>query len=78
MTFVDELKYRKERVGVVKKDGKTYVKYVKTRRFNVSNKVKHLLLGGFVLFVLGLGIKLLISELASGSPEDETAEGIGY
>lgn len=75
-SFISKIKYRKERIGVVEKDGKTYVKYVKARRFKASKTVKHSLLIVFILGVLGVGIKLLMSELASRPPVEETAAGI--
>ena len=76
-SFLKRIKYKKERVGVVEKDGKTYIKYVKARRFKVSKKVQYALLSCFVLVVLGLGIKLLISELDSREPAEETALQLG-
>lgn len=76
-SFLSKIKYKKERVGVVEKDGKTYVKYVKARRFRVSKNVKYAILSGFILLVLGLGIKLLLSELASREPVEEISAGIG-
>ncbi|MDO8803596.1 MAG: hypothetical protein Q7R35_04130 [Elusimicrobiota bacterium] len=62
----------------MKKDGKTYAKYVKARRFRISSNLKYAVLGVFVMVVLGLGIKLLIAEMGSREPAMETAgEGIG-
>jgi len=60
----------------VEKDGKTYVKYVKARRFRMSRNVKYAVLSGFILIILGLGISLLLSELASRTPAEVTAAGI--
>lgn len=74
--FLGKIKYKKERVGVVQKDGKTYLKYKKASRFRVSKNVKYALLSAFILFVLGLGISLLMSELDSGPPAEEIHEGI--
>ena len=76
-SFLRKIKYKKERVGVVEKDGKTYVKYVKARRFKVSKNVKYALLGCFIMAILGLGIKLLLLELDSREQTDEAAVGIG-
>lgn len=61
----------------MEKEGKTYVKYVKVSRVRMSKNIKYALLSILILFVLGLGIKLLISEFASRSPVEETVEGIG-
>lgn len=77
LPFFNKLKYRKERVGVVEKNGKTYVKYMKVRRFKISKTVKYSLLIVSLLAVLGVGIKLLMSDLASRPPVDEVADGIG-
>jgi len=76
-SFLNKIKYKKERVGVVEKDGKTYVKYIKTSRFVVSGRVKYAIIGVFVLVVLGLGIKLLMSELSSMPPVEAAVEGMG-
>lgn len=74
--FLSKIKYKKERVGVVQKDGKTYVKYVKARRFRMSKNVKYALLSAFILIVLGLGVVMLMSELNSRPPAEEIHEGI--
>ena len=76
-SLFSKIKYKKERVGVVEKDGKTYVKYVKARRFKVSENVKYVILSIFILVVLGVGIKLLLSEFASRPPVETTPVGIG-
>ena len=76
-SFLSKIKYKKERVGVVEKDGKTYIKYVKARRFRMSRNLKHAVLSLFILVVLGVGIKLLLSELASKEAVEETHAGIG-
>ena len=77
-SFLDKLKYKKERVGVVVRGGKTYTKYVKARRFRLSSGFKYAVLWVFLLVVLGLGIRFLMSKLDSGAPAPETAaEGIG-
>lgn len=74
-SFLSRIRYKRERVGIVEKEGKTYVKYIKARRFRVNRTVKHAVLGGFIFLVLALGIKLLISEFASRQPPEETVEG---
>ncbi len=74
-SFLDKIKYKKERVGVVEKDGKTYIKYIKARRFRISKSVKYVFLIGFVLIVMGLGIKLLMYEFASRPPAEEAVQG---
>ena len=60
-SFISKIKYKKELVGFVKKDGKTYAKYVKARRFRLSSNLKYAVLGVFVMVVLGLGIKFMIA-----------------
>ena len=50
-SFLDKLKYKKERVGVVVKDGKTYTKYIKARRFRLSSGFKYAVLWVFLLVV---------------------------
>jgi len=60
--------YKKERVGLVEKDGKIYVKYIKARRFKVSKNVKYALLSVLLLGFLSLTLKLLITELESREP----------
>ena len=76
-SFLNRIKYKKELVGFVKKDGKTYTKYVKTRRFRISSNFKYAVLGVFVMVVLGLGIKFMIAELGSREAAPETAGGGG-
>lgn len=76
-SLIDKIKYKKERLSFVEKDGKTYIKYKKVRRFRVSKNVKYALLSFFILAILGIGIKLVISELDSREPALETSEGIG-
>lgn len=76
-SFLDKIRYKKERVGIVEKNGKAYVKYLKARRFKVHSNIKFAIVIGIVLLVFELGIKLLISELASRPPAEETAAGIG-
>ena len=61
-------------MGVVEKNGKVYIKYVKAPRFKVSKDVKYAILSVIILVALGVGIKLLISELAS-MPQLETSGG---
>lgn len=39
-SFLDKIRYKKERVGIVEKNGKTYVKYLKARRFKVHRNIK--------------------------------------
>lgn len=75
--FVSKIKYKKERVGVVEKDGKIYIKYVKARRFQISKNAKYAILSGFILLVLGFGIRLLMLEMESRAPVEVTPEGIG-
>lgn len=74
-SFFGKIKYRKERVGVVEKDGKTYIKYIKARRFRLSNNAKLWLLGVFIILILGLSIKLLMSELDFRAPAEWIAAG---
>ena len=76
-SFISKLKYKKERVGIVEKDGKTYVKYVKARRFSISRNVKYVLICFFILSIFAVGIKILLSELSSREPSLEVAEGTG-
>ena len=71
-SFFNRIKYVKERVGVVEKDGKTYVKYIKVHRFRISSGFKYAILWIFMLVVLGLGIRFLMSSLASSEPAEET------
>lgn len=75
-SFTSKIKYKKTRVGVVEKDGKTYVKYVKQSRFRMSKNMKYSVLSIFILVILGLGFKLLMSELASREPVQEAAVGL--
>lgn len=67
-SFIRKIIYKKERVGIVQKDGKTYVKYVKARRFKVSKNIKYSLLGVLLLGFLSLVAKLLMTELESREP----------
>lgn len=67
-SFISKIVYKKERVGVVEKDGKTYVKYVKARRFRLDKNVKYAILSIFLLGLLSITIKLLMSELESRGP----------
>lgn len=77
-SFLNKIRYKKERVGVVRKDGKTYVKYTKTRRFVVSRKIKYSVLSLCILVALALGIKLIIYEYAAmASAAAETDDGLG-
>lgn len=76
-SFVNKIKYKKERVGVVEKGGKTYVKYVKARRFKLSKDIKYGILSVFILLFFCVGIKLLLSELASRPTPEAPLEGIG-
>lgn len=76
-SFLKKIIYKKERVGVVEKDGKTYVKYVKARRFRINKNLRDAVISGFILLVLGMGIRLLMSELNSRQPPDEAGIGIG-
>lgn len=76
-SFISKIIYKKERVGVVEKNGKTYVKYIKARRFNLSKNAKYSFLIVFILLILGAVIKLLMIELASRPQIDEASEGIG-
>jgi len=64
-SFLSRIIYKKDRVGVVVKDGKTYVKYTKARRFKISTNVKCVIFSVFMLFVLGLSLKMLMSVLNS-------------
>ena len=73
-SFIGKIKYKKERVGVVEKNGITCVKYIKARRFRISKNVQYVILSVFILVVLGLGLKLMLYELASRPPAEETAE----
>ena len=76
-SFLDKIIYKQERLGVVQKDGKTYVKYKKARRFRLSGGFKYAVLWFFVLVALGLGVRFLMSYLAAREPAPETAaEGI--
>ena len=70
-SLFSKIKYRKERVGFVEKGGKTYAKYTKVPRFPISKNVKYVVFCVFILAVLGLGFKLLLSEMASQAPAEE-------
>lgn len=70
-SFLNRIRYKQERIGIVEKDGKPYVKYVKVRRFKVSKNVEHIVLSGLILIVLGLGVKLLVYELSLSEPVTE-------
>ena len=59
----DKIRYKKERVGLVQKNGKTYVKYVKVRRFKISDTAIHVCLIIGLVAVLGVAAKLLMAEL---------------
>ncbi|MDP2865110.1 MAG: hypothetical protein Q8O90_02590 [Elusimicrobiota bacterium] len=75
-SFFSKLMYKRERVGFVEKDGKTYVKYLKVRRFIISKDIRSAtVFVGFVLIVFAAGIKMLLTEVASHTPTEETAEG---
>ena len=74
LSFIDTVKYKKERVGLVEKNGKTCVKYRNVSRFRIGNNIKYIVLIVFILAVLGVGIKLLLSEMASRPSTDETQE----
>lgn len=76
-SFIRKIKYKKDRVGLIVKDGKTYVKYKKTQRFRMSKNVKYILMSILILFIMGFGIKLLISEYASRPLAEEVGEGVG-
>lgn len=71
-SIISKLKYKKERVGLVERDGKTYVKYVKARRFRVSSGFKRAVLWIFLLVVLGLVIRYLMSSLCEMNPTEGT------
>lgn len=73
-SFLDKIKYKKKQLGVVEKNGKSYVKYVKARRFKISTNIKYTVLSVFILVILGLGIKILMSELSAREPAEETEE----
>ncbi|MDO8805712.1 MAG: hypothetical protein Q7R35_14930 [Elusimicrobiota bacterium] len=73
-SLLGKIKYKKERLGVVEKNGKTYVKYAKVRRFKLSRTSIYIFVSVFILVVFGLGLKLLLSELYSRDPIVETAE----
>lgn len=76
-SFIRKIKYKKDRVGLIVKDGKTYVKYKKTQRFQMSRNVKCILMSILILFVMGFGLKLLISEYASRPLAEDAGEGFG-
>ena len=57
------IKYRKERVGLVQKNGKTYVKYAKVRRFKLSRDVEYTGFAFLIFGVLGIGVVLLAYEI---------------
>jgi len=59
-SLFDTLRYTKERVGLVTKDGKTYVKYRKVRRFKKNRDLQALGLRVFGLVVLALGLIYLL------------------
>lgn len=61
----------------MQKDGKTYVKYIKARRFKMGKSVEYSLLTAFILIFLAVGVKLLLSELASRPLAEGIADGIG-
>lgn len=57
------IKYRKERVGLVQKNGKTYVKYSKVRRFKLSRDAEYTWFTLLILGILGMGAVLLMYEV---------------
>jgi len=66
--------YRKKRIGIVQKNGKAYVKYTKVHRFEISKTVQHVILIVFILTILGLGFKLIRSEMVADAPVVESAQ----
>ena len=52
-SFLDKIKYKKVRVRLVKKEGKTYVKYAMVPRFKIGKSVKYGISCFFILVVLG-------------------------
>ena len=56
--LLDKIQYKKVRVGLVKKEGKTYVKYRKVRRFKKIPYAQHVLLG-VLLAILGYMLNFL-------------------
>ena len=60
LSLLDNIRYKHERVGLVQKDGKTYVKYRKIPRFKkLAKNSESFIFGAIILLVLGLGIKVL-------------------
>ncbi len=57
------IKYRKERVRLVQKNGKTYVKYSKVRRFKLSRDAEYTGFAFLIMGVLGMGVVLLVYEV---------------
>lgn len=76
-SILSKILYKKQRVGMVQRDGKVYVKYVKEWRFRLSRNAKYLILTFFIVAISGLGFKLLLSEIASTTPSVESAEVVG-
>lgn len=73
-SFIKKVVYKKERVGVVEKDGKIYVKYVKQRRFRISKNSQYIILGILILAVFGLAVKLMLYELELRTPVEDAAQ----
>jgi hypothetical protein len=60
-TLLDKVKYKKVRVGLVQRNGKTYIKYRKVPRYKVSQGLKKAILSVFILAALGFSLKFLLS-----------------
>lgn len=70
-SFFNKLAYKKKRVGIVEKNGKSYVKYAKTPRFKISTNAKCVILSLVTLTVLALGLRILITERAAREQAEE-------
>lgn len=51
--FFDKIRHKKVRVRLVKKEGKTYVKYAMVPRFKIGKSVKYMVLCFVILAALG-------------------------